>query len=240
MSRGTAESRPARGSHERSSWPTTARDLTSEQERLAGETPPSWRPPHRPLRVGAVWVCFPRGRAGAGARGDPAWAAAATLDGRRLGESAVVTGEAGAAYEPGLLALRVGPILEAAARAVETLPDVLLVDATGRDHPRRAGLALHLGAVLDLPTVGVTDRPLQAAGPEPPRERNAWTELVVDGQVVAARLRTRAGARPVVVHPAWRTDLATAVGVVAGACRGHRAPEPLRLARRLAREARAR
>jgi deoxyribonuclease V len=157
-----------------------------------------------------------------------------------VAESAVVTGEAGAPYEPGLLALRAGPMLEAAVRALGALPDVLLVDATGRDHPRRAGLALHLGAVLELPTVGVTDRSLIAAGPEPVEARGAQAEVTLEGEVLARRLRTRAGARPVVVHSGWRTDLDTAVAVVLAACQGHRAPEPLRLARRLAREARAR
>jgi deoxyribonuclease V len=190
--------------------------------------------------IGASWVCFPRKQRGVGARGDAAWAAAVRFEARRLAESAVVTGEAGAPYEPGLLALREGSVLEAAVRGLATLPDVLLLDATGRDHPRRAGLALHLGAVLDLPTVGVTDRPLLASGPEPADARGARAELTIDRDVVAARLRTRKGARPVVVHPAWRTDLDTAVAVVLAASRRHRAPEPLRLARRLAREARAR
>jgi deoxyribonuclease V len=210
------------------------------QRRLASARPPAWRMGAEQIAVGAVWVCFPRGQTGAGHRGDPAWAAAVRFDGRRLAESAVVTGEAGAPYEPGLLALREGPVLEAAVLGLATNPDVLLLDATGRDHPRRAGLALHLGAVLDLPTVGVTDRPLLAAGSEPPDARDARAALTIDGEVVAARLRTRTGVRPVVVHPAWRTDLDTAVAVVVAASRGHRAPEPLRVARRLAREARSR
>ncbi|HEX9376922.1 MAG TPA: endonuclease V [Actinomycetota bacterium] len=60
-----------------------------------------------------------------------------------------------------------GPLLESALRALKAVPDVVLVNATGRDHPRRAGLALHLGAALDLPTVGVTERPLMATAGEP-------------------------------------------------------------------------
>jgi deoxyribonuclease V len=202
-------------------WPATPAELIAAQERLAAARPDPWRPPAGPFAAAGCWVCFPRGATGAGDRGDPAWAAAALLHGRRLVASAIAPGEAGASYEPGLLALREGALLERAVRALPERPDVLLVDATGRDHPRRAGLALHLGAVLDLPTVGVTDRPLVAEGE-------------------ALLLRTRAGARPVVVHPAWRTDLEAAVAVVLATCRGHRTPEPLRAARRLAREARAR
>jgi deoxyribonuclease V len=87
-----------------------------------------------------------------------------------------VEGEAGAPYEPGLLALRGGPLLEAAVRALKNLPDVLLIDGTGRDHPRRAGIALHLGAVLDLPTVGVTHRALLASGEWPPDESGVRSE----------------------------------------------------------------
>jgi deoxyribonuclease V len=118
-------------------------------------------------------------------------------------------------------------------------PDVLLVDATGRDHPRRAGLALHLGAILDLPTVGVTHRPLLAQGAWPGDEPGAHTLLFIDESVVGAWLRTRRGARPVAVHPAWRTTLEDAIDVVSRAARGHRTPDALRYARHVARIARA-
>src|SRR5439155_24828663 len=107
---------------------------------------------------------FERGLAGAGEPGDRGWAGAAVLRAGRLLATAAIEGAAGAAYQPGLLALREGPLLEQAVRALTVRPDVLLVNATGRDHPRRAGLAVHLGAVLDLPTVGVTDRALVDAG----------------------------------------------------------------------------
>jgi deoxyribonuclease V len=183
-------------------------------------------------RVGGVFVCFPRGKSGPGEAGDPAWAAVCVDE-----ETVVLTGQAGAPYEPGLLALREGALLEAAVRALPEPPDVLLVDATGRDHPRRAGLALHLGVVLDIPTVGVTHRPLEAEGEWPPNVRGARSRLVLEGELVGHWLRTRAGTRPLAVHGAWRTDPATAADVVLSACRA-RTPEPLRAARRRAREAR--
>jgi deoxyribonuclease V len=159
---------------------------------------------------------------------------------RRSAGIAVVAGTVQVAYEPGLLALREGPLLEAALRALPEPPEVAIANATGRDHPRGAGLALHLGAVLGLPSVGVTDRALLAAGGEPAAERRSTSPLLLDEAEVARMLRTRAGARPVVVHPGWRTDLDTAVAVVLAATRRARAPEPLRRARRAAREARAR
>jgi deoxyribonuclease V len=172
--------------------------------------------------------------------GEPTWAAAALTDGRRLLWSSVAAGRAGAPYEPGLLALREGPLLEAAVRALPGAPEVVLVNATGRDHPRGAGLALHLGAVLDLPSVGVTDRPLVATGRIPGETRGDRSPLWFEGREVGCLLRTRRGARPVAVHAAWRTDVDAAAEVVLRSVRRARSPAPLRLARRLAREARAR
>jgi deoxyribonuclease V len=183
-------------------------------------------------------VCFPRGASAPGAASDAAWAAATVLRGRHVLADALRAGAAGAPYAAGLLALREGPLLEDVVRLLDAPADVLLVDATGRDHPRRAGLALHLGAVVNLPTVGVTHRPLQARGPWPAEARGASSPLLLDGERVGAWLRTRAGARPVAVHPGWRTDVEVAVAVVLAATRGHRTPEPLRRARRLARNAR--
>jgi deoxyribonuclease V len=153
--------------------------------------------------------------------------------------SAAVEGVAGASYEAGLLALREGPLLEAAVRALPRMPDVLLVNATGRDHPRGAGLALHLGAVLGLPTVGVTHRPLLARGIWPPDEPGARSPLAIEDETVACWLRTRGRARPLAVHPGWRTNLDTACAVVLAAAQSVRTPEPLRVARSAARSARA-
>jgi deoxyribonuclease V len=158
---------------------------------------------------------------------------------RHLAGTAVVAGEAGAPYEPGLLALREGRLLEAAVRALPEAPEVVVANAGGRDHPRGAGLALHLGAVLDLPSVGVTDRPLLATGAQPGAERGAASPLLLEGAEVARLVRTRVGARPLVVHPGWRMELDTAVAVVLAAIRRARTPEPLRRARREARQARA-
>jgi deoxyribonuclease V len=214
-------------------WPASADELVDVQGALADADPPPWQPDDDPL-IGACFVCSPRGKSGQGAPGDPLWAAATASD-----ATAVIKARAGAPYRAGLLALREGPALEAAVRALEQVPDVLLVDGTGRDHPRRAGLALQLGSVLDLPTVGVTHRPLLADGPWPDDERGARSSIVLDGAVVGYWVRTRPGTRPLVVHAAWRTDPETAVWVVLSSLTGLRAPEPLRRARRAAREARA-
>jgi deoxyribonuclease V len=209
-------------------WPATEPELVAAQEALASRRPDPFRPQDPGgLAVGGCFVCFPRGVRGAVARGGEVLALA--------GASA----QAGAPYVPGLLALREGPLLEAAVRALALVPDVLLVDATGRDHPRGAGLATSLGAVLDLPTVGITHRPLLAEGAWPPPTRGATAPLRIGEQVVGCWLRVRAGARPLAVHPAWRTELDTAVTIVLAATGRVRTPVPLRAARRAARLARA-
>jgi deoxyribonuclease V len=221
-------------------WPDTPSELIRLQRELASARPAPWRPSSpRPL-VAGCFVCFPRGPSGPGRAGDRGWAGAALMRAdRHLAGTAVVRGTAGAPYQPGLLALREGRMLEAAVRALPARPEVVIANATARDHPRGAGLALHLGAVLDLPSVGVTDRPLLARGAEPGPGRWATSPLLLEGTEVARLLRTRMGARPVVVHPGWRTDLETAVSLVLSTIRRARTPEPLRRARQEAREARA-
>jgi deoxyribonuclease V len=214
-------------------------EVVRVQSALAVERPAPWYGEARDAAIGAVAICFARGVSGPGAAGDPAWAGAVVMRGRRIVAEAVVSGAAGAPYEPGLLVLREGTLLEAAVRALDAPPDVLLVDATGRDHPRRAGLALQLGAMLEVPTVGVTHRPLLATGDWPVDERGETAPLLLDGEEVGAWLRRRAGARPLAVHPAWRTSIDAAVAIVRDAAGTHRTPEPLRRARRLARLARA-
>jgi deoxyribonuclease V len=219
-------------------WPATADELTQLQHALGELTPEPWQPPTTVLRIGACFVCFEPVH-GAGAAGDRGFAGAAVTSRRRLLAGVSVSGPAGGPYQPTLLALREGPLLEQAVGALPITPQVLVVNATGRDHPRRAGLALQLGAVLGLPTVGVTTRPLLAQGVWPADQRAATAPLLLDNEVVGCWVRTRAGARPVAVHAAWQTDAQDAVQVVLAATRRARTPEPLRRARTLARTRRA-
>jgi len=218
-------------------WPIDAESLIDVQRELAQASAPPW---HRrgEQRIGGCWVCFPRGLTGAGRPGDAAWVAAVVMRGGVVLEQQVRRGVADAPYSPGLMALRIGRLMDETMRARTTATDVLLVDATARDHPRGAGLALHLGAELGLPTVGVTHRPLLARGQWPGDRRGATSPLRIGDTVVACWVRTRPGVRPLVVHPGWRVDLTTAVDIVVGTTGQRRTPEPLRRARYLARTAR--
>lgn len=227
--------------HAEPAWPASPEALIARQRELARTDPPPWAPSARPV-AGASYCCFacgPRFATGGEAGGEPGWAAATRKEPGHRAVAATVEGWAPAGYAPGLLARREGPLREAAVRRLAQRPEVLLVDATGRDHPRRAGLALQLGAVLGLATVGVTDRPLAARGDPPAEHRGAHSPLWLDGEVVGHWVRTRAGVKAVAVHAAWRTTADTAVELVLATAGKARTPQPLREARRAARAARA-
>jgi deoxyribonuclease V len=209
--------------------------LADLQAHLATARPHSWQPSNSSPKVGGVFVCFGRGGSGPGSGGDRGWAASAVTHQGRVVSRATTEGSAGGPYVSGFLAVREGRLLEEAVRSLPEVPEVILVNATGRDHPRRAGLALHLGAVLDIPTVGVTHRPLIAAGAWPEDAVGSYSLLRLGDEVPACWVRTIEGGRPLVVHAGWRTSLETArrvVGLVVGV---YRTPVPLREARRLAR-----
>jgi deoxyribonuclease V len=220
-------------------WPSDADSLIAYQRQLATAAPEPYTVDPSAASIGGCWVCFPRGLVGPGTDHDQAWSAVVIMFGGRVVEQRVITGIASAPYVPGLMALRLGPLMEEALRAISRLPHVLLLDATAHDHPRGAGLALHLGAELDIPTIGVTHRPLVASGEWPSDHRGATSPLRVGGSVVGCWLRTQPGVRPLVVHPGWRIDLVTAVEVVTMLTRRRRTPEPLRRARQLARRTRS-
>jgi deoxyribonuclease V len=159
--------------------------------------------------------------------------------GRRVLDAATRSRPVTAPYLPALLTLRAGALMEDAVRALAIVPEVLIVNATGRDHPRRAGLALHLGSILELPTVGVTDRPLRAEGAWPADAFGAVAPLRLGRELVGYWVRSRPGTRPVAVHAAWRTSPDDGVEVILAATRGTRTPYPLRRARQRARRARS-
>ncbi len=221
-------------------WPETPEALVILQMRIAALTAETWRYNPGVASFAGCWICNPKGHHGKGRSGDPCWAAAALVEKGRLEAVGTARGVVPAAYEPGQLALREGPLLEEALSRLPEMPEVLLVNATGRDHPRGAGLALHLGLKLALPSLGVTRQPLVADGPWPGEARGASEPLQIGGEVVACWLRTRGGVAPLVVHPGWRVELSDAVDVVLALTERFRIPEPLRQARRAAREFRSR
>jgi len=137
-------------------------------------------------------------------------------------------------YVPGLLSFREAPAILAALEELERLPDLLLCDGQGIAHPRRFGLACHVGVLTDLPSVGVAKKRLVGYHDAVPEERGAWTPLRVEGETVGAVLRTRPGVKPVFVSPGHRVSLATAADYVMRCTTRYRLPETTRRADRLA------
>jgi len=133
-------------------------------------------------------------------------------------------------YIPGLLSFRECPLILAACKMLDSAPDLILVDGQGVAHPRRMGLASHLGLFLDVPTVGCAKSILCGSHQPLGEKPGSHTELVDDGEVVGAALRTRAGVKPIYVSVGHRIDLASALHWVLECCRGYRLPQPTRLA----------
>ena len=133
-------------------------------------------------------------------------------------------------YIPGLLSFRECPLTLEACQKICNTPDLVLVDGQGVAHPRRFGLASHLGVFLDIPTIGCAKSILCGKHEPVGKEAGSHAELIDSGEVVGAALRTRLGATPIYVSIGHKIDLASALYWVTNCCRGHRIPEPTRWA----------
>lgn len=133
-------------------------------------------------------------------------------------------------YVPGLLSFREMPLVLTACEKLISTPDVFIADAQGIAHPRRLGLASHLGLILDTPTIGCAKSILCGQHGDLAQEPGSYAPLVHRDEVVGAALRTKRGTRPVYVSIGHRTDLEAAIHWVIACCNGYRLPEPTRLA----------
>jgi deoxyribonuclease V len=149
-------------------------------------------------------------------------------------EEHVITRPVTFPYIPGLLSFREAPIALAALQQLRAQPDVLLVDGHGIAHPRRFGIASHLGVLLDLPTIGCAKSILVGRAGELGALPGETTPLLDGDEVIGTVLRTRARSRPLYVSPGHRISVETAASLVMRCTRGYRLPEPTRLADRLA------
>lgn len=136
-------------------------------------------------------------------------------------------------YVPGLLSFREIPALSQAFELLQYTPDLLLVDGQGRAHPRRFGIASHLGLLLDIPTIGVAKSRLIGEHAEPSPGRGSSTPLTHEGETIGAVLRTRDGVKPLYISIGHRISLESAVDWTLRLCTRYRLPEPIRLADRL-------
>lgn len=137
-------------------------------------------------------------------------------------------------YVPGLLSFREIPALLEALDRVRTEPDLILCDGQGVAHPRRFGLASHLGVLTDRPTIGVAKQRLIGRFQPPPQQRGAWTPLLDKDEIIGAALRSRVGTQPLFVSVGHRVSLETAIRLVMACTTRFRLPETTRLAHHFA------
>jgi len=148
----------------------------------------------------------------------------------RLVETKVVQAKLDFPYIPGLLSFRESPLTLAACERLSVTPDLILVDGQGIAHPRRLGLASHLGLLLNTPTIGCAKSLLCGVHEVPGVEPGSYAEIVDRGEVIGIALRTKLGVKPIYVSIGHKVDLQTAIYWAMKCCRGYRLPEPTRLA----------
>ena len=137
-------------------------------------------------------------------------------------------------YIPGLLSFREVPIVLRALKQLKTIPDVVLVDGHGRAHPRRIGIASHLGVLLDMPTIGCAKSILCGNADAPAEQVGAWSPLMDGVERIGAVVRTRVGTKPIYVSIGHRVGLERAIDIVLKCCTRYRLPETTRYAHRVA------
>ena len=224
-------------------WDLSPKDAIALQKALAGAVVRSDRfgPGGRRAirRVAGVDAAFAEG-------GRVIRAAAVILDYPGLVQTneALIERPTAFPYVPGLLSFREVPALLEALRQLPTMPDLILCDGHGYAHPRRFGLACHLGLWLDIPAIGVAKSRLTGSHDEPGPAKGDAAWLLADkgarsGERIGAVLRTRERVKPVYVSAGHRVSLRTAVALTLGCATRYRLPEPTRLADKLSKAHRA-
>jgi deoxyribonuclease V len=209
------------------SWAVTAKQAIAIQRRLASSVRPT-RPRRRLRLIAGVDAAFSRD-------GKHCIAAAVVwdLEDRRVVEQRTARRRLRFPYVPGLLSFREAPAVIAALRSVECEPDVIMCDAHGLAHPRRFGLACHVGVICGIPTIGCAKSRLTGTHRPPAVRRGSRVQLVDGIEVVGSVVRTREGIRPVYVSVGHLIDLRTAEQLVLESAVRFRLPEPTRLADKL-------
>ncbi|TDC25577.1 endonuclease V [Micromonospora sp. 15K316] len=212
--------------------PASVAEAVAVQEALRSRVDLVGPGPSEPVTVAGLDVAYAES-------GDLLAAAVTVLDARTLAvvDQAVSIGRPAFGYVPGLFAFRELPALLAALDRLTTRPELLVCDGHGVAHPRRFGLACHLGVVTGLPAIGVGKTPLVGDWAPPAVERGAWSALRDGDDVVGRVLRTRDGVKPVFVSVGHRMSLDNAVARVLALTPRYRLPETTRSADRLCRDA---
>ncbi|MEH2134392.1 MAG: deoxyribonuclease V [Nostoc sp.] len=137
-------------------------------------------------------------------------------------------------YVPGFLSFREIPAVLDALEKIKTIPDIILCDGNGIAHPRRLGIASHLGLLVDLPTIGVAKSRLLGKYEELAETKGNWQPLIHEGETIGAVLRSRTGVKPLYISSGHRISLPTAIDYVLRCTPKYRLPETTRIADQLA------
>ncbi|MVZ99514.1 endonuclease V [Actinomadura sp. LD22] len=217
-------------------WPSTPEEAEAIQDRLRPLLELDVPGPAAPRTVAGLDVSYAGDGGGTGAR---LAAAVVVLDAASLDvvEESVAVGTAAFPYVPGLFAFRELPTLLDALRALKTTPDLLVCDGFGVAHPRRFGLACHLGVLTGVPSIGVGKTAFVGTYDAPGPRRGDASPLLDGGEEVGRVLRTRDGVKPVFVSVGHRTDLDSACRAALAVTPEYRLPETTRRADRLSRDA---
>jgi deoxyribonuclease V len=136
-------------------------------------------------------------------------------------------------YVPGFLSFREAPVIMKALSRLRDKPDILMIDGHGIAHPRRMGIAAHIGVLLDMPTIGVAKSRLCGVYKEPDLIKGSQEPLYDKGEIIGTVLRSRDNVKPLFISPGHRIDLSSAVELVQRCLIRYRLPEPTRLADKL-------
>jgi len=214
--------------HHAHAWNVTPDEAVALQRRLAPlvREEPLSRPPHT---IAGVDMSV---------RGDQVQAAVVVLSLPELLliEQAIWRGPVEFPYVPGLLSFREAPAVLRALAQLQVQPDIIMTDSQGRAHPRRFGLACHLGLLLDWPVFGVAKSKLSGVYTESSVEPGTQTPLYSGKEEIGVVLRTRARANPVYISVGHRITLPEAVALTQACTKGYRLPEPTRQAHLLSKK----
>lgn len=213
---------------QRHAWPLTVEEAIAIQEQLRGEVITSDQL-ETVQYVAGVDMGFE-------AAGTISRAAVAVLSfpSLQLQESAIARRPTSFPYVPGFLSFREIPAVLDALEKISTIPDLILCDGQGIAHPRRFGIACHLGLIINIPAIGVAKSLLIGKHEEVPEQRGSWQPLVNRGETIGAVLRTRTKTKPLYVSSGHRVSLPTAIEYVLRCTPKYRLPETTRIADKLA------
>lgn len=213
---------------QRHAWPLTVEEAIAIQQQLRGDIITSDQ--MEPVQyVAGVDVGFE-------ASGTISRAAVAVLSfpTLQLQETALARSPTTFPYVPGFLSFREIPAILDALEKINITPDLILCDGQGLAHPRRFGIACHLGLIVNIPTIGVAKSLLIGNHEEVPEQRGSWQPLINKGETIGAVLRTRMGTKPLYISSGHRVSLTTAIEYVLRCTPKYRLPETTRIADKLA------